>query len=335
MSTIEDALKKLAKENEQQKNNESETAAIDPERIAKEYDSSLNPEEFWGDNYKKETATNSTGEVSDSSQSKQNDDSEESEVNTEKKSSAGNEENFLKLIFNDLDNKSVIVPKSDRKLLIDEYRAIKRPLIKNATSKGATAIERGNLIMVTSALPGEGKTYTATNLAMSIAMEMDKTVLLIDADVAKPSLPDMFGFDEHTAGLTDFLDSDKIELSDILLKTDIENLSILPAGRRHSLSTELLASEAMESLVKELSQRYSDRIIIMDSPPLLLTTEASVLATLVGQVVLVVEANTTPQNAVRDALATISASDVVSLLLNKSKGNNSGSYYGGYGNYRK
>ncbi len=137
--------------------------------------------------------------------------------------------------------------------------------------------------MVTSALPGEGKTFTAVNLAISMAMEFDNTVLLVDGDVAHPSLPDVLGL-PTSPGLLDLLIRDDLDVADALVQTNIEKLTMLPAGSRHRRATELLASEKMAILLRELASRYPDRIIIFDSPPLLATTEARVLATHMGQI---------------------------------------------------
>jgi protein-tyrosine kinase len=224
----------------------------------------------------------------------------------------------------------IVTPDAPRSRVADEFRVVKRPLISNATGKGAAPIRNGNLIMVTSALPGEGKSFTAINLAMSMAMELDHTVLLVDADVARPSLPSILGL-PAAKGLLDVLLEDVADLSEVLLKTDIEKLSILSAGSQHARATELLASEAMNRLLDEMATRYADRIIIFDSPPLLVTTEARVLATHMGQIVMVVEAKRTTQNDVKQALAAIEACPVKLMMLNKGRGPGTGGYYGYHG----
>jgi exopolysaccharide/PEP-CTERM locus tyrosine autokinase len=207
----------------------------------------------------------------------------------------------------------------------EDFRIIKRPLLRNL--RGDDAIRNGNLIVVTSALPGEGKTYCAINLAMSIAMERDITVLLVDADVARPSVLDTLGLPARP-GLMDILLNDALELADVILKTNVPTLSILPAGRRNRHATELLASRSMSTLLSEIANRYADRIVIFDSPPLLITTEAGVLAAQMGQVVLVVEAERTTQNTVREALRRIEPCQHISLIYNKSPPGTE--YYGYY-----
>jgi receptor protein-tyrosine kinase len=223
-----------------------------------------------------------------------------------------------------------VTPDAPMNQIADEFRVVKRPIIRNALGKEGIRVKNGNLVMVTSSLPGEGKTFTSLNLALSVALEYDNTVLLVDGDVAHPTLPALLGA-PHSPGLLDLLTRDDIDVADALVKTNVEKLSILPAGSRHRRSTELLASEQMASLLRELATRYSDRIIIFDSPPLLATTEARVLASLMGQIVMVVAADSTSQHAVTQALATIDNCEIVLMMLNKASQSDVGTYYGYYG----
>ena len=202
--------------------------------------------------------------------------------------------------------------------LAEEFRVIKRPLVNNIQDASINGIQRSNLILICSSLPGEGKTFVSINLALSIANELDKKVLLIDADVEKPSISKQLGIKAST-GLIEYLENDKITFSDILLKTDLPNLSLIPAGKKHKYSTELLSSQRMYLFADEVSRRYSDRVVIFDSPPLLVATQAQVLAELVGQVVLVIGAEETPQSVVNDSIAKLANCDVVMTLLNKTK----------------
>jgi len=222
-----------------------------------------------------------------------------------------------------------ITPDTTKSQTADEFRVIKRPIIRNAVGKGSAKTRNRNLVMVTSALPGEGKTFTAVNLAMSVAMELDNTVLLVDGDVAHPTLPGLLGIPTEP-GLLDLLTRDNIDVADALVRTNVAKLSVIPAGARQRRSTELLASEQMAALLRELASRYSDRIIIFDSPPLLATTEARVLATHMGQIVMVVAADATTQHAVNAALATIESCEIVLMMLNKASRTDVGSYYGYY-----
>lgn len=228
-----------------------------------------------------------------------------------------------------LEATGIVTPNAPRSHIADEFRVIKRPLISNAMGRGAAALAHGNLIMVTSAMAGEGKSFTSVNLAMSIAAEMDHTVMLVDADVARPSVLRMLGL-PAAPGLLDLLEG-KAQMSDVLMKTNIDKLTILPSGTPHARATELLASDAMRALLEDISRRYADRIVIFDSPPLILTTEARVLATQMGQVVMVVQADKTLQADVQQALATIEACPVKMMLLNKVRAEGKGSYGYGYG----
>ena len=225
----------------------------------------------------------------------------------------------------------IVTPSAARSRIADQYRVIKRPLILNAVGKGASTIAHGNLIMVTSALAGEGKSFTSVNLAMSIAAELDHTVMLVDADVARPSVLRMLGL-PPAPGLLDVLEQSD-DLSNVLLRTNIDKLTLLPAGTAHPRATELLASDAMVQLLQEISTRYADRIVIFDSPPLLLTTESRVLATHMGQVVVVVQAEKTLQSDVQNALATIEACPVRLMLLNNARSDTRDAYGYGYGAY--
>lgn len=235
----------------------------------------------------------------------------------------------LSLPFAKLKHLGMVTPDAPRSKIAEEYRRIKRPLLMNIEGQGAAAVRNPNLIMVTSALPGEGKTFSAINLAISIAMEQDKTVLFVDADVAKASAGRLLGVPKDSRGLIDVLEDGK-GLRDVLYQTDIPNLRVLPAGTVHERSTELLASEGMRMLMMDLSQRYSDRVIVFDSPPLLPTTEANVLANLMGQIVFVVAANQTSQGAVTEAISHIEGDKVIGLVLNKSTARFGVSYGYGY-----
>ena len=230
-----------------------------------------------------------------------------------------------------LAEQGMLTQEGGRSSVAEDFRIIKRPLLRQARASGAEAIRHGNLIVVTSAMPGEGKTYCAINLAMSIAMEMDITVLLVDADVARPSVLKVLGLPPEP-GLMDVLLDPQLAMADVILKTNVANLRILPAGRSNKHATELLASRAMSRLLAEIASRYSDRIVVFDSPPLLITSEAHALVGQMGQVVMVVEAETTTQHAVKEALRQIEACEHIHLIYNKTKSFPGNDYYG-YGYY--
>lgn len=238
---------------------------------------------------------------------------------------------YMELPLEKLSSMGMVTPDQPRSGIAEENRIIKRPLLMNIADQGATSVNNPNLIMVTSAQPGEGKTFTAINLAISIAMEQDKTVLLVDADVAKASAAAMLGIPDDVPGLIDLLMEKGTQISDVLLHTNIPNLRILPAGHPHERSTELLASSGMQRLMEELAQRYPDRVIIFDSPPLLFTTEAGVLASLMGQIVFVVAEKQTPQSKVTEALSRLGEDKIIGLILNKSKSQGKGAYGYSYG----
>lgn len=224
----------------------------------------------------------------------------------------------------------MVTPEAPHSPIANEFRVVKRPLLANAQGKSAVPVKNGNLIMITSALPGEGKSFSALNLAMSMAMELDSTVLLVDADVASPNLLKVLGL-PPAQGLMDVLASNDVTLSDVILRTNVEKLSILPAGTHHQRATEILASESMVQLVAEMAARYPDRIIIFDSPPLLPTTESRVLATHMGQVIVVVEADTTTHANLKQALQHLEDCPVVMTMLNKAVRSEVAQYYGYYG----
>jgi receptor protein-tyrosine kinase len=225
---------------------------------------------------------------------------------------------------------NMITPDAGRSPIGESFRRVKRHVLANMAN--AEDGVPGNLIMVTSPFSHEGKTFCAVNFAISMAMEMDRTVLLVDADVAKPSIPGVLGFKSDT-GLMDVLYDRSIDLADVLCKTNIEKLTILPAGKGRHHATEMLGSEMMRALLQEMAERYSDRIIIFDSPPLLAASEASVLGGHMGQIVMVVEAGKTTETALKDALSRIENCRNVGLLLNKVDGPRMGygSYSYGYG----
>ena len=221
-----------------------------------------------------------------------------------------------------------ISPEQANSILSTTFRRIKRPLLNNVLGKGATVIDNANLIMITSSLSGEGKTFTSINLALSMAMEKDKKILLVDADVSNPSHHEILGI-ESGNGFMDFLTGKVNDVSKIINKTNIPSLSLMFTGCITPHAVETFASEAMGSFLAELSNRYSDRVIIFDSAPLLLPTEASVLASHMGQVVVVVEAEITDQKLVRQSVDMLD-NRIVLLVLNKVRQQ---SDFGGYGYY--
>lgn len=223
----------------------------------------------------------------------------------------------------------LLAPTVDQRQLAEEYRIIKRPLLE--AMKGGSSQRPGNVIVVASALPGEGKTFTSINLALSLALERDREVLLIDGDVAKPHITHLFGLDNEP-GFLDAAETADRTLDDTIIRTDYPALYVLPAGRQNAHATEILRSERTASLLGALSAE-SRRVVLIDSPPLLATSEAGVLASLAGQVVLVVKAAHTPQEAVLRAIEAIAEERPVSLVLNQADAvqERRYAYYGRYG----
>jgi exopolysaccharide/PEP-CTERM locus tyrosine autokinase len=242
-------------------------------------------------------------------------------------------ENYVSINWGALASEGFLDQNDTKSQLAEEFRVIKRPLVNNMQGGELNGIKRSNLILICSSLPGEGKTFVSINLALSIANELDKSVLLIDADVEKPSISKQLGIKQYP-GLIEYLENDQVTFSDILLKTDLPNLNVIPAGKRHKYSTELLSSQRMYLFADEVSRRYKDRIVVFDSPPLLVATQAQILAELVGQVVLVIAAEETPQNVVNESVAKLTKCDVVMTLLNKTKRDfDLYGYNYGYGKY--
>ncbi|QCZ92899.1 XrtA-associated tyrosine autokinase [Salinimonas iocasae] len=218
-----------------------------------------------------------------------------------------------------------------RKGINEEYREIKRKLLANAFGPLSSTIKNSNIIMVTSGRPSEGKTFTATNLALSIASEQDKTVLLVDADVLKPNVLNTFGL-ERRSGLMEYLTGEVDDIADVLYPTNVDKLKIIPAGRTHHLSTELLASQKMHETVDEFANRYPDRIVIFDTPPLIGITESAILANFAGQAVVVTEEGNSKLSDIRLSVERLNPDMAIGFVVNKvvNKDANDPGYYGYY-----
>lgn len=236
---------------------------------------------------------------------------------------------FVELPLERLAAAGFVTPDVTKSRLTEEFRRVKRPILRRMAGE-ATAGGHPNIIMVTSSVTGEGKTYTAINLAMSLAAERERTVLLVDADVIKGSAGMELGIDRERPGLTDLLNGD-LELHDVILGTDVPDLRFLPAGTPNDDATELLSSERMRRVVDELAERYADRIVLLDCPPMLQTNEANVIAEYAGQVVFVVAGEETAQRLVVEALGHFDEEKPVGVLLNKASNVASRYGYGGYG----
>ncbi len=248
--------------------------------------------------------------------------------------STGNTTTSTRIIPIDLDglrSVGLLPPAHQERELAQQYRQIKRPLINNALGRGVERLPEGNLVMIASAVPGEGKTFTSINLALSIRLEEDVTVLLVDGDVVNPRLSQIMGADD-VRGLLDVVKDPSLSLSSAILQTDIPGLSFLPAGHQDANATELLASARMQDVISQLSQQDPSRLVLFDSAPLLLTTESHALTEVAGQILMVVRADQTPQHVVLEAIETLSESKSVSLVLNQSMKQPHAGYYYRYAN---
>lgn len=240
------------------------------------------------------------------------------------------EKKFLELDLEFFKQSGMVTANKERTQVNEEYRAIKRKILSNAFGQLSGTLAKSNIIMVTSSKPGEGKTFTAVNLALSIALEQNKTVLLVDADVLRPNVMRTLGQHNQT-GLIEYLLGEESSFSDILLHTNLDKLRILPAGRAHHLSNELLASQKMNDLMDELATRYNDRVIIVDTPPLLGINETALLANLAGQAVVVVEEGRTKIHDLKKAVEQLNPEMAIGYVVNKTKNEmNKAGYYGYY-----
>lgn len=246
-------------------------------------------------------------------------------------SQATSNNSTLDIDTQDLAERGFLIDTGMRKSIKDEFRQIKRKLLNNAFGAGSKMLTNGNLVMVSSSKPNEGKTFVSINLALSIALEQDKTVLLIDADVLRPSVNRELGISSRP-GLIEYLLGEISDLSEILYSTNINKLKIIPAGEPHHLSNELLASDKMAALAQELANRYPDRIVLFDCPPLIGVTETLVLANLMGQALVVVEESKTKLADIKQATESINENVAVGLVLNKATRSHRDMYgYYGYG----
>jgi protein-tyrosine kinase len=212
----------------------------------------------------------------------------------------------------------------------DHFRRIKRPLVDRALS-GDVAAGDPRVIMITSALPGDGKTFTSINLALSMALERAISVLLVDCDVAKRHVSNIVGLKEE-AGLLDALVDESLDIESLVVQTNLRGLSILPAGRRAEATAELLSSNRMRQIIANLFARNPRRLLLLDSPPLLITNEGRTLVKTAGQVVLVVRAGYTARHAVQDAVGLFDAQQAGGIILNQVAVSGGEDYYG-YGSY--
>ncbi len=220
----------------------------------------------------------------------------------------------------------LIIPEDPVTGLLEEFRIIKRELLANARRSRKGAARR---ILLSSPHEGEGKTFCAANLAIALSAERDMEVVLIDADVMKPSITRVFGIEEGP-GFMDALADPSRKPEDLAIRTDIEGLFVMPAGSRSVLDTEYLASARTKEVLDRLTRGAPDRILIFDTPPALAASPAAELAAFVGQALLIVRADETGRAAIDDALKLLSACPDLKLMLNAAKFSPSGRRFGNY-----
>jgi exopolysaccharide/PEP-CTERM locus tyrosine autokinase len=216
----------------------------------------------------------------------------------------------------------------------DELRRVKRPLLNNLDRPRANALTHGERIVVTSAVPGEGKTFTAINLAMSLAREPDFEVLLIDGDIPKANITQVLGLQEH-AGLMDVLADETRHPAEAIAETDVPNLRVVPAGQRHPLTAELFGGRRMNYVLDALGKHNRQRLMVFDSSPLLATSESQVMAAHMGQVLMIVAAGRTRKQELNTALQSLDESQYIGFVLNMSRlpASESHYYYSQYNYY--
>lgn len=242
---------------------------------------------------------------------------------------AGDLKPILEIDVDQLREQGRLPPATLARQTEDEIRRIKWPLLQNMAGSESTPPTRNSAILVTSALPGEGKSFISLNLALSIVRDRELRVILVDGDVARPGLTPALGL-EDAPGLNDVLDDPAMDVASVTYRTTVDGLLFVPAGKYHELAAELLAGSRMERLFQELSRRVGHGVIIIDSPPLLATNEAQVATRYAGQVLLVVRAESTEHRAVTDALALVDKATPVTAVLNNVRASALSRYYGNY-----
>jgi exopolysaccharide/PEP-CTERM locus tyrosine autokinase len=224
--------------------------------------------------------------------------------------------NNITLNWAALEENGYLTPNNQHSVKAEEFRIIKRPLLRAAFNVEGRHKSIAHVAMVTSPTPRDGKTFTAANLAVSIAAERDLHVLLIDADIRNRGLSKIFGLADRP-GLMELLTKPDMNVPSVLLRTDMANLAVIPAGQPIVGATEIFASQTMARLARDIATRYSNRFIIFDAPPVLASSEPGVLAAHVGQIVMVVRANETSKRAIAEAVALVNACPTVNFVLNQ------------------
>lgn len=223
-----------------------------------------------------------------------------------------------------------IIPGAPATIISEEFRLIKRKILLGALGGPKTEpLPNSRLILICSGQPNEGKTFTAVNLALSLACETDIEVLLIDADVAKPEVLSTLGL-PGTVGLMDALVDHSLDIEQLVIQTNFPKLSVLPAGRAAANDTEALASDFAHDLIQGLIAHNPRRVVVFDSAPVLAASPAVVLAHHVGQTLMVVRADQTGDAELRESVELLSGCPHINLMLNSVTYFGSGKKYGAY-----
>ncbi|MGZ8281759.1 MAG: hypothetical protein ACXWUN_02260 [Allosphingosinicella sp.] len=225
-----------------------------------------------------------------------------------------------------------IVPEAPATGLAEEFRLIKRQLLATIERRVSLPEEKRRSVLVCSARSQEGKSFCTVNLALSLAGESEREVLLVDGDFAKPEMLSILGI-EDGPGLVDALADPQLDPERFVIRTDVQGLSVLPCGRKVNNVPELLASERTREVLVKLIAGNPQRIILFDSPPALMASPATVLAGHVGQVLVVVRADQTTEADLRETIGLLSGCDHVGLILNAAAVAVSGRNYGSYNGY--
>jgi protein-tyrosine kinase len=238
----------------------------------------------------------------------------------------------IKLDLQNMQQEGLLVPPEHARAIRNQYRAVKTQLLDLALGRATPRPDAANVIVVTSAVPGEGKTFCAVNLAMTLALEPELSVTLIDGDLARPRISSVLGLSDR-AGLAEYLASTSVHWRDLSLSSDYQNMTVLPAGHAAGRGPELLGTSRMNELIADVSRPGSNEIVVIDSAPLLATNEARALVRHAGQVVMVVRANSTLKPEFSEALSMLDRKKPIGLILNQASAVFGDYYYGQYGDY--
>jgi len=267
--------------------------------------------------------------------------SEKEQGNSQIKGEKFNVFDTLKVVTGDHEKPPVpVIRKTQKKLApglvtVSQPHSFEAEQFRNLKTNILFSSERGapRIIMVTSAVPDEGKSFVSANLAVTFAQSVDEHVLLIDCDLRLPTIHRVFGLSDDAPGLSDLL-SGTVEVPDVLYKTDVEKLTILPGGRIPDNPTELLSSKRMKNLLMEVESRYKDRYIIIDSPPPLLTAETMAISRQVDGILIVVKHEGTSRNEVKEMIDQLDKDKILGVIVNRYDVRLAKYYgYGKYGTY--